>query len=61
MGRVVPDGQYSGMWRVAMAHGRVSDRYNLSWAKSHALVAAERELEYDAANTLPKRPEKRVF
>ena len=54
MGRVVPDGD--GMWRIAMAHGRMSDRYSLPWAKSHVLVSAERDLSWEAHERLARTP-----
>jgi hypothetical protein len=59
MGRVVPDSKYSGMYRIALSGGRLSDMANLSWAKSLALDAAERELAYDAANNPQKLQQKR--
>lgn len=49
MGRVIPDGKYAGMWRIALPSGRLSDMANLSWAKSLALEAAEREVIYEAS------------
>jgi hypothetical protein len=58
MGRVVPDQQHAGMWRIALPSGRLSDMANVAWAKSHALVAAERELDYERANTPLKPKEK---
>jgi hypothetical protein len=48
MGRVVPDNEHRGMYRVVLARGRLSDMANLSWAKDTALAAATRELEYEA-------------
>ena len=56
MGHVVPDGKYSGMWRIARPSGRLSDMANLSWAKSLALEAAERELAYEASQQ-PQKPQ----
>jgi hypothetical protein len=58
MGRVVPDGKYRGMYRIALPSGRLSDMANLSWAKSHALVAAERDLGYERANARPNPKQK---
>ena len=58
MGRVVPDTKHPGMYRIAMSGGRLSDMANLSWAKSLALGAAERDLAYEAANTPPKTQQK---
>jgi len=60
-GRVVPDNKYPGMWRSTLSGGRLSDMTNLAWAKNAVLVAAERELEWEArTNTPPKCPEKEV-
>jgi len=58
VGRVVPDSKYAGMYRIALPSGRLSDMANLSWAKSLALDAAERELVYEAPDTF-KMPGKR--
>jgi hypothetical protein len=58
MGRVVPDSKYPGMYRIALSRGRLSDMANLSWAKSLALEAAERELAYERANT-PQKPQQK--
>jgi hypothetical protein len=58
MGRVVPDSKYPGMYRIALSGGRFSDMANLSWAKSLALDAAERDLAYEAANT-PQKPQQK--
>jgi hypothetical protein len=60
-GRVVPDSKYPNMWRSILSGGRLSDMANLAWAKNAVLVAAEREMEYEArvANAPPKCPEKR--
>ena len=60
-GRVVPDSKYPNMWRSVLSGGRLSDMANLAWAKNAVLVAAEREVEYEArvANAPPKCPEKR--
>jgi hypothetical protein len=60
-GRVVPDAKWPGMWRSTLSGGRLSDMANLSWAKNALLVAAERELEYEArtATTPSKCPENR--
>jgi len=49
MGRVIPDGKYTGMWRILLPSGRLSDMANLSWAKSLAFEAAERELVFAAS------------
>ena len=48
MGRVVPDSERRGMYRVVLSRGRLSDMANLSWSKDAALAAATRELEYEA-------------
>jgi hypothetical protein len=45
MGRVVPD---AGMWRSVKSRDQLSDMANLSWAKNAVLVAAERELSWEA-------------
>jgi hypothetical protein len=60
-GRVVPDSKYSAMYRSVLSGGRLSDMANLAWAKNAVLVAAEREMEYEArvAIGLAKCPEKR--
>jgi hypothetical protein len=62
MGRVVPDGQYPGMWRSAKSRG-LSDMANLSWARDAVVGAALRELEWrvaqDAATDPRKCPENR--
>jgi hypothetical protein len=47
MGRVVPDSKYPSMYRIALPSGRLSDMANLSWTKSLALEAAERELAFE--------------
>jgi hypothetical protein len=60
VGRVVPDDKHPGMWRPALANGRLGDMANLSWAKGVTLAAAERELDCEhAANAPSKCPEKR--
>ena len=38
----------SGMWRVALSGGRVSDYANLTWARSAVVEAAIREIEWDS-------------
>jgi hypothetical protein len=48
MGRVTPDHQYVGMWRLPKSGGRVSDVVNLSWAKDAVMAEAIRELAWDA-------------
>ena len=58
MGRVVPDGQYPGMWRVLRSRG-LSDMANLSWAKDAVVGAAIREIAWDAASTPSKSQVKR--
>jgi hypothetical protein len=63
MGRVVPDDEHPGMYRLALSRGRLSDMANLSWAKDAALAAAICELQWEAndrATNLAKRPEKGV-
>ena len=47
MGRVAPDSEHRGMYRVVLSRGRLSDMANLSWAKDAALAAAIRELEWE--------------
>ena len=59
MGRVIPDSKFKGMDRIELSGGRLSDMANLSWAKSLALEAAERELAYERANTPQKSQQKR--
>jgi hypothetical protein len=60
-GRVVPDSKYPDMWRSLLSGGGLSDMANLAWAKNAVLVAAEREMEYEARVAIapPKCPEKR--
>jgi len=48
MGRVAPDSENRGMYRLVLSGGRLSDMANLSRAKDAALAAAIRELEYEA-------------
>ena len=48
MGRVVPDGKYPGMWRSVISRSQLSDMANLSWSKNAVLLAAERELAWEA-------------
>jgi hypothetical protein len=48
MGRVVPDDEHPGMYRVALARSRLSDMASLSWAKNAVLASATRELEWEA-------------
>jgi hypothetical protein len=59
-GRVVPDRKYPDMWRSVLSGGRLSDMANLAWAKNAVLVAAEREMEYEARVAIrpPKCPQK---
>ena len=52
MGRVAPDSEHRGVYRVVLSRGRLSDMANLSWAKDAALAAAIRELEYEARDML---------
>src|SRR5262249_25711874 len=63
LGRVAPDSEQQGMFRVVLSRGRLSDMANLSWAKDAALAAAIRELEWEARDNRaidpPKCPEKR--
>jgi hypothetical protein len=58
VGRVVPDRNYVGMYRIALPSGRLSDMANLSWAKSLTLDAAERDLAYETANS-PQKPQQK--
>jgi hypothetical protein len=55
-GRVVPDAEHPGMWRSVKSRGRLSDMANLSWAKNAVLVAAERELEWEAQHQAATTP-----
>jgi hypothetical protein len=48
LGRVVPDAIDPMMWRSLKPGGQLSAPANLSWTKSAVLVAAERELEFEA-------------
>ena len=57
-GRVIPDGQYPGMWRSRLSGGRLSDMANLAWAKNAVLVAAERELEWAERQRAANHPSK---
>ena len=62
MGRVVPDEQHRGMYRIALYGGRLSDFANLPRAKDSALAAATRELEFEDhehVQTTPEMPTKR--
>jgi hypothetical protein len=61
LGRVTPDREHRGMYRVALSQGRLSDMANLSWTKDAAMAAATRELEWEANNRAihpPKTPAK---
>ena len=58
MGRVTPDAKYPGMWRSVKSRGRLSDLSNLSWAKNAVLVAAERQLEWEARDIAAIDPPK---
>jgi hypothetical protein len=58
MGRVVPDGQHRGMFRVALSRDRLSDFANLAHAKDSALAAAARELEFEARQRCAIAPPK---
>ncbi len=42
-----------------LSRGRLSDMANLSWSKNAVLVAAQRELDYEAANDPSKCSVKR--
>jgi hypothetical protein len=53
MGRVAPDHEHAGMYRVALSRGRLSDMANLSWAKDAALAAAVHELDWESRKTCP--------
>ena len=57
-GRVVPDPVHHGLYRSVLPRGRWSDTANLSWAKNAVLVAAERELEFEARQQCAIRPRK---
>ena len=60
MGRVTPDHEHRGMFRVALFRGRFSDMANLSWAKDAALASATRELQWEANHraTTPQNAQK---
>ena len=58
MGRVVPDAKYRCMCRSVKSRGRLSDTSNLSWAKNVVLIAAERELEWEARDIAAIDPRK---
>jgi hypothetical protein len=58
MGRVVPDDEHLGMWRSIKSRDRLSDMANLSWAKNAVLIAAERELEFEARQRRATHPQK---
>jgi hypothetical protein len=63
LGRVTPDREHRGMYRVALSQGRLSDMANLSWTKDAAMAAATRELEWEANNRAihpPKPQQNRV-
>jgi hypothetical protein len=53
MGRVTPDHDHAGMYRLVLSRGRLSDIANLSWAKDTALAAAIRELDWKSRETCP--------
>jgi hypothetical protein len=42
MSEIVPDQTYPGMWRVVLPDGTLSDMYNITWAKEHAVMEATR-------------------
>ena len=54
-GSVMPDSERVGMWRSRRTDSRLSDMANLSWAKSAALIAAERELAFEATEVRQRR------
>ena len=47
MGRVAPDRQHRGLYRVVLSRGRLSDMANLSWAKDAALAASKVRTEWE--------------
>ena len=53
MGRVAPDSEHRGMYRVVLSRDRLSDMANLSWAKDAALAAAVHELDWESRKTCP--------
>jgi hypothetical protein len=57
-GDVVPDSKYPDMWRSVKSGGQLSDMANLSWAKNAVLIAAQRELEWEARNRRAITPSK---
>lgn len=57
-GRVVPDAKHPGMFRPVLSHGRLGDMANLSWVKNAVLLAAERELDWEARHRPATNPEK---
>ena len=49
MGRVVPDKDHQGMWRLVKSSG-LSDMANLYWSKDNVMAQAIREAAWNAAN-----------
>ncbi len=49
--RIVPDAAYTGLWRVELPDGRLTDMANRTWAKGAALTIACRLLNQRDANT----------
>jgi hypothetical protein len=47
MGRVMPDGQFPGLWRSQKSGGRRSDMANLSWTKDSVMAVVLRELAWE--------------
>ncbi len=52
--KVVPDATCSGMWRVDLGDGRLSDMVNLSRAKDAAVALADAFIE--SGRQTPRRP-----
>jgi hypothetical protein len=52
-GKVIPDSNYPGMWRIPLSGGRVSDMANLSWARNAVLDAAIREIQWEERSSRP--------
>jgi hypothetical protein len=42
LAKIVPDSNWSGMWRIAWPDGRLSDMVNLTRARDAAIAIAER-------------------
>lgn len=59
---LVPDGKWSGMWRVKLANGRLTDMANKAWAKETAFALALRTLHAkQETQETPPGPSHSVF